>query len=213
MSHYLVREIEATPNVEVRAGTRSSAAAATAGSSSSCCATRRPATRRRSRPRRCSCMIGARPHTEWLPPRSRATHGVRAHRRDVADDCGWPLERRPFPLETSMPGRVRRGRRAARLGEAGGVGASARARSRSSSSTSSLRRRPPTPAPAGLSPNRPPACQPPVDKKVSLLFHPRLEPGNQLPTSVLTGISSARNHNLPSQLGAARPVTPVLKRP
>jgi thioredoxin reductase (NADPH) len=58
--------------------------------------------------------IGARPHTEWLPPEVRRdAQGFILTGTDVGRD-GWPLERRPFPLETSMPevlaaGDVRKG--------------------------------------------------------------------------------------------------------
>ena len=54
MSHYLVQEVEATPNVDVRTGTTSSAAEARAGCRSSCCATAPPARRPRSPPTRSS---------------------------------------------------------------------------------------------------------------------------------------------------------------
>ena len=56
MSHYLVREIEATPNVRGAHGHRGGRRRRRRPvSSSSSCATARPATRRRSPPMPCSC--------------------------------------------------------------------------------------------------------------------------------------------------------------
>ena len=50
-------------------------------------------------------MIGARPHTEWLPPDvDRDSEGFVLTGTDLRDDRDWPLERSPFLLETSMPG-------------------------------------------------------------------------------------------------------------
>jgi thioredoxin reductase (NADPH) len=50
-------------------------------------------------------MIGARPHTEWLPPEvDRDASGFILTGTDLRDDHAWPLDRSPFLLETSMPG-------------------------------------------------------------------------------------------------------------
>ena len=50
-------------------------------------------------------MIGARPLTSWLPPTiERDEKGFILTGPDVADGQVWPLERRPFLLETSLPG-------------------------------------------------------------------------------------------------------------
>ena len=49
-------------------------------------------------------LIGARPHTDWLPPGvARDEHGFLLTGDDLPADA-WPLERQPLPLETSMPG-------------------------------------------------------------------------------------------------------------
>jgi thioredoxin reductase (NADPH) len=49
-------------------------------------------------------MIGAQPRTEWLPPAVRRDEqGFVLCGPDLVGD-GWPLERPPFLLETSMPG-------------------------------------------------------------------------------------------------------------
>ena len=50
-------------------------------------------------------MIGAQPRSDWLPAEiARDTHGFLLTGTDIPDDSGWPLERRPLALETSMPG-------------------------------------------------------------------------------------------------------------
>ena len=51
-------------------------------------------------------MIGATPHTEWLPEQiARDEDGFIRTGTDVdCEESGWPLARRPYPLETSMPG-------------------------------------------------------------------------------------------------------------
>jgi thioredoxin reductase (NADPH) len=49
-------------------------------------------------------MIGAVPHTQWLPDDvQRDARGFVLTGRDV-DTAAWPLERPPFPYETSLPG-------------------------------------------------------------------------------------------------------------
>ena len=50
-------------------------------------------------------LIGARPHTEWLPPEVlRDDHGFVVTGEDMPEDHDWPLDRRPLTLETTMPG-------------------------------------------------------------------------------------------------------------
>jgi thioredoxin reductase (NADPH) len=103
MSHYLVRQVEATPKVEVRLGTE-----VVGGGGDSWL--------RRLVLRDCANggeetveagglfpMIGARPHTRWLPPEiDRDELGFVLTGTDLHDDA-WPLDRSPFLLETSMP--------------------------------------------------------------------------------------------------------------
>lgn len=49
-------------------------------------------------------MIGAVPHTQWLPAEVvRDSHGFVVTGSQVPSD-GWPLDRAPLPYETSMPG-------------------------------------------------------------------------------------------------------------
>jgi thioredoxin reductase (NADPH) len=50
-------------------------------------------------------LIGARPHTDWLPPEiAKDSRGYVLTGRDVPEGSGWPLTREPLLLETSMPG-------------------------------------------------------------------------------------------------------------
>ena len=103
MSHYLVAQLAALPNVVVR--TRSSAIAAHG----------EDARLRRLRIAgpdgeydedvdACFVFIGASPHTDWLAGVvARDEHGFILAGPDVQGD-GWPLSRDPFLLETSVPG-------------------------------------------------------------------------------------------------------------
>jgi thioredoxin reductase (NADPH) len=105
MSHYLTQEIEATSNVDVRADTTVVGGGgdgrlqdlvlreAATGSEQTVAADG------------LFVLIGARPHTDWLPQGiARDRHGFLRTGEDVPPDRGWPLERRPFALETSVPG-------------------------------------------------------------------------------------------------------------
>jgi thioredoxin reductase (NADPH) len=103
MSHYLVEQLAALSNVEVR--TRSSAIAADGE-------TGRLRRLRIAGPDgeyaedvdACFVFIGASPHTDWLEGVvARDRHGFILAGPDVAGD-GWPLGRNPFLLETSVPG-------------------------------------------------------------------------------------------------------------
>jgi thioredoxin reductase (NADPH) len=54
-------------------------------------------------------LIGAMPRTDWLPPRiGRDEHGFvltgSDHTGAANPVASWPLQRPPFPLETSVPG-------------------------------------------------------------------------------------------------------------
>ena len=104
MSHYLVREIDATPNISVRTGTIVVGGGgdgqleqlvlrhSPGGGESTVAADA------------LFVLIGARPHTEWLPADiSRDSHGFLLTGEALSELDSWPLQRRPFPLETSMP--------------------------------------------------------------------------------------------------------------
>ena len=50
-------------------------------------------------------MIGAEPHTAWLPPAvARDRQGFVLCGNDGAGEAQWPLERLPMPYETTLPG-------------------------------------------------------------------------------------------------------------
>jgi thioredoxin reductase (NADPH) len=103
MSHYLVQQVEGTPNIEVRLGTE----VVGGGGEDSL---QRLVLRRRDGGEEGTVaadalflMIGARPNSDWLPPELARDQG--GFLRTGADlDGAWPLEREPFSLETSMPG-------------------------------------------------------------------------------------------------------------
>jgi thioredoxin reductase (NADPH) len=103
MSHYLVRELETAPNVDVRLDTQ------VVGGGGDGRLQRLELRRHRtdeSEPVAADglfVLIGARPRTEWLPEQlARDGQGFLLTGDDLASD--WPLERPPLPLETSMPG-------------------------------------------------------------------------------------------------------------
>ena len=55
-------------------------------------------------------LIGADPHTSWLPPQiARTARGFLLSGEELANARDWPLERPPYPLETSMPGVIAAG--------------------------------------------------------------------------------------------------------
>jgi thioredoxin reductase (NADPH) len=104
MSHYLVRQIESTANVDVRLGTE-----VVGGGGDGWLdrlVLRTPGGEEETVPAQgLFLMIGARPRTDWLPPEvARDGRGFVLTGSDVGTDNGWPLERSPFLLETSMPG-------------------------------------------------------------------------------------------------------------
>jgi thioredoxin reductase (NADPH) len=104
MSHYLIDQIKALPNVHVRPRTQAVAADGTDG--------RLKALRIRGPDGRetvealdaCFVFIGAAPHTDWLQGVvARDERGFILAGLDVREH-GWPLPRDPFLLETSVPG-------------------------------------------------------------------------------------------------------------
>jgi thioredoxin reductase (NADPH) len=100
MSHYLVQAVEAAPNVVVRTGT---VVAGGAGESRLERLVLRDAAGEQSvAADALFILIGARPHTGWLPAElARDEHGFVLTGEQLED---WPLDRRPLALETSIPG-------------------------------------------------------------------------------------------------------------
>lgn len=106
MSHYLVQTIRATTNIDVRTQT-------TVVGGGGDGRLRELVLRDASmggveetvRADALFALIGAHPHTEWLPSEiARDAHGFLRTGDDLLDASDWSLERRPFTLETSMPG-------------------------------------------------------------------------------------------------------------
>jgi thioredoxin reductase (NADPH) len=99
-----VREVGATPNVEVRAGT---AVVGGGGDGRLHELVLREGASGRERTVTADALfvlIGARPHTDWLPAEIvRDGRGFLLTGEELPDNA-WPLERRPFSHETSMPG-------------------------------------------------------------------------------------------------------------
>jgi thioredoxin reductase (NADPH) len=103
MSHYLIEQIDALPNVEVRTG--SQAVGAHGDGRLRALSIRGPdGTEATENVDACFVFIGAAPRTEWLAgvvardERGFILAGLDAKRN------GWPLGRDPYPLETSVPG-------------------------------------------------------------------------------------------------------------
>ena len=103
MSHYLVRQLAATPNVEARLGTE---VVGGGGEGWLTHLVLRSKGGEETVPADALFLaIGANPHTDWLPPEiARDEQGFLLTGSDIPRDGTWPLERDPFPLETSMPG-------------------------------------------------------------------------------------------------------------
>jgi thioredoxin reductase (NADPH) len=103
MSRYLIEQIEALDNVEVR--TRSEAVAAEGDGRLRALRIRNSDGGDSVEPvDACFVFIGARPLTDWLEGvLARDERGFILAGLDVKGD-GWPLQRDPLPLETSVPG-------------------------------------------------------------------------------------------------------------
>jgi thioredoxin reductase (NADPH) len=105
MSHYLIREVQATSNVNVRLHTE----IVNGGGDGWLeylvlrdCSDEREETVDAGG---LFVMIGANPRTGWLPPEvDRDAQGFIVTGTDLSQELAWPLERRPLLLETSMPG-------------------------------------------------------------------------------------------------------------
>jgi thioredoxin reductase (NADPH) len=103
MSHYLIEQIEALPNVEVL--TRTEAVAAEGDGRLRALRIRgADGTESLEEVDACFVFIGAQPRTDWLAGVvARDERGYILAGLDAKAN-GWPLQRDPFPLETSVPG-------------------------------------------------------------------------------------------------------------
>lgn len=115
MSDYLVREIANTPNIEVRLQTHVTGAGGQSYLEALELRNRATGETVVESADGLFVLIGAEPHTEWLPPViERDEKGYILTGRDLhlPLDCGcegeatgaWPLQRQPYLLETSVPG-------------------------------------------------------------------------------------------------------------
>ena len=108
MSEYLIREIEATPNITVRLRTEVSDGH---GSDHLEALTLHDKQHDRTEQVPAAALfvlIGGEPRTQWLPETVQRQWGYILTGRDVVRDGShpsrWPLDRAPLPLETSIPG-------------------------------------------------------------------------------------------------------------
>ncbi len=104
MSQYLVRAVEAAPNIEVRTGT-AVVGGGGEGHLQELVLAAGPAEEQTTVDADALfVLIGARPQTAWLPAEiARDEHGF-LFTGDALSEHDWPLERRPLSFETSMPG-------------------------------------------------------------------------------------------------------------
>ncbi len=104
MSHYLVEQLAALPNVDVRTGSTATEAIGEAGRLRRLRVAGGDGGEYELDVDACFVFIGASPHTEWLDGvLARDRHGFILAGPDV-HDAAWPLKRDPFLLETSVPG-------------------------------------------------------------------------------------------------------------
>jgi thioredoxin reductase (NADPH) len=109
MSQYLIDEIGATPNIDVRTSTQVAAADGPGKLETLTLTDTKAGGTATVSAGALVLLIGAMPHTGWLPPLiGRDEHGFILTGIDLPSDgspaAGWALQRRPFPLETSLPG-------------------------------------------------------------------------------------------------------------
>jgi len=109
MSDYLVRELEATANVTVRYNTEAVDGHGDGRLSSLTLKDRTSGTTETVPATALFTLVGAEPHTDWLPGTIRRDRwGFVVTGDDLLADgqppAGWPLDRPPLLLETSLPG-------------------------------------------------------------------------------------------------------------
>jgi thioredoxin reductase (NADPH) len=109
MSDYLVRELEASPNVAVRARTRAVGGGGAGRLEWLALHDAATGAGETVHADGLFILIGAEPNTAWLDGTlARDERGYLLTGRDLVRDAlapgGWPLEREPFLLETAIPG-------------------------------------------------------------------------------------------------------------
>jgi thioredoxin reductase (NADPH) len=104
MSHYLIEQIAALENVDVRTGARAVSAQGEDGHLRSLRIRGSDGTETVENADACFVFIGAAPLTDWLEGVvARDERGFILAGPEVRDH-GWPLSREPYGLETSVPG-------------------------------------------------------------------------------------------------------------
>ena len=104
MSDYLVRQVEATENIEVRLGTEVVGGGGEGRLEHLELRERASGSTTTVEAQGLFLLIGARPNTEWLPSEvERDAQGFVLTGSDLPEGV-WPLDRSPFLLETSLPG-------------------------------------------------------------------------------------------------------------
>lgn len=105
MSHYLIQEIESTPNLDLRTCTEVAGGGGDGRLQQLVLRETDTGLREAVDADALFVLIGADPHTDWLPPQvTRDPHGFLLTGEDQSDIPDWPLDRPPYSLETSMPG-------------------------------------------------------------------------------------------------------------
>jgi thioredoxin reductase (NADPH) len=109
MSQYLIDEINATANIDVRTSTEIAAAEGAGRLEALTLANTKTGITETVSAAALVVLIGAVPHTDWLPSQiSRDEHGFVLTGSDLSDASDaaarWALTRPPFQLETSLPG-------------------------------------------------------------------------------------------------------------
>ena len=104
MSHYLIEQLQALPNVTVRTGASAVAAKGDAGRLRGLRVRAADGSESDLAAEACFVFIGASPRTDWLDGVvARDERGFILSGPD-AQAAGWPQRRDPYPLETSVPG-------------------------------------------------------------------------------------------------------------
>ncbi len=104
MSEYLIREIEATPNVAVRLHTQISDGHGSTHLDALTLHDRMGAATEVAPAGALFVLIGGEPHTQWLGEAVQLERGYILTGRDAAQGPAWAAGRAPLPLETSVPG-------------------------------------------------------------------------------------------------------------
>ncbi|MGY1986894.1 FAD-dependent oxidoreductase [Blastococcus sp. SYSU DS0669] len=105
MSHYLVHQVQETPNIEVRTGTEVVDGGGDGWLDHLVLRDRATGAEEKVPAYALFLMIGAQPHTEWLPASlERDPAGFVVTGSELSDAGTDALGRRPLPLETCIPG-------------------------------------------------------------------------------------------------------------